>query len=61
MMKEFNRQLKWILSDQTEREYICGTKKHLSVQKERRKKKKKSQERSIKREEICASAIAKMS
>jgi len=59
MMKELNRQLKWILSDQTEREYICGTKKHLSVQKERRKK--KSQERSIKREEICASAIAKMS
>lgn len=35
--------LKWILSNWAERKYVCGTMKHLSVQKETGKKK-KSQE-----------------
>lgn len=29
---------KWILSNWAEKKYVCGTMKHLSVQKEREKK-----------------------
>lgn len=44
-----------------ERIYLWDQETFICPEGEKKKKKKKSQERSIKREEICASAIAKMS